>query len=240
MRAHSRLWQHCLLVPGPFSRLWETASLSCPDIWVRKPDCLHLLYNPPLLGFSQYSLHEDIFCESSFVRRQSLAPRQNTGNKATPRSMASPILRASKTTHVSHTLRGFQWELQTMHQSTPPRNSLESESDTDLQQSSPPGLVLEVFNMGDWCWPSQPYNPSYEPPHMEQPTNSRGQSHLCFIPAQMPVQAAFHKKCTLFHGCGNQVQFDLGLYHSGNPGPTHAVNSYRPSRSTSTLPPSPI
>ena len=24
------------------SRSWETASLSCPDTWVRKPDCLHL------------------------------------------------------------------------------------------------------------------------------------------------------------------------------------------------------
>ena len=27
-----------------FSRLWETASLRCPDTWVRKPDCLRLPY----------------------------------------------------------------------------------------------------------------------------------------------------------------------------------------------------
>ena len=38
----SKLWEHYL--SGPFSRLWETASLGCPDIWVRKPDCLCLPY----------------------------------------------------------------------------------------------------------------------------------------------------------------------------------------------------
>ena len=37
-----RLWEHYL--SGPFSRLWESASLSCPDTWVRKPDCLCLHY----------------------------------------------------------------------------------------------------------------------------------------------------------------------------------------------------
>ena len=41
----SRLWEHYL--PGPFSRLWETGSLSYPDTWVRKPDCLHLPYTNP-------------------------------------------------------------------------------------------------------------------------------------------------------------------------------------------------
>ena len=29
---------------GPFLRLWETAFHSCPDTWVRKPDCLCLPY----------------------------------------------------------------------------------------------------------------------------------------------------------------------------------------------------
>ena len=29
---------------GPFSRLWKTASLSCPDIWVRRPDWLRFPY----------------------------------------------------------------------------------------------------------------------------------------------------------------------------------------------------
>ena len=38
----SKLWEHCF--SGPFTRLWETASLSCPDILVRQADCLHLPY----------------------------------------------------------------------------------------------------------------------------------------------------------------------------------------------------
>ena len=42
-----RLWEHYL--SGLLSRLWETASLSCPDTCVRKPDCLCLPYTG-LLG----------------------------------------------------------------------------------------------------------------------------------------------------------------------------------------------
>ena len=55
----SRLWEHCL--PGPFSRLWETASLSCPDIWVREPDCLHLPYTGSLTSLETLP-HHPVLC----------------------------------------------------------------------------------------------------------------------------------------------------------------------------------
>ena len=66
----SRLWEHCL--SDPFSKIWETTSLSCPDTWVRKPDTtpgLPLPYNPSLLGSSPHNLHEDIFHRVPLVRR---------------------------------------------------------------------------------------------------------------------------------------------------------------------------
>ena len=53
----------------PFQGYGNTASLSYPDTWVRKPDCLHLPYNPPLLGSSPYNLCEDIFHEGLLARR---------------------------------------------------------------------------------------------------------------------------------------------------------------------------
>ena len=47
----SRLLEHYLSVS--FSRLWETASINCPYIWVRKPDWLHLPYTVPPTGLDE-------------------------------------------------------------------------------------------------------------------------------------------------------------------------------------------
>ena len=53
MRAHFMLWEQFIrpglkavrtLVIRPLQGYGNTASLSCPDTWVRKPDCLHLPY----------------------------------------------------------------------------------------------------------------------------------------------------------------------------------------------------
>ena len=57
------------LVIRPLQGYGNTASLSYPDTWVRKPDCLHLPYNPPLLGSSSYILCEEIFRKGPLVRR---------------------------------------------------------------------------------------------------------------------------------------------------------------------------
>ena len=51
--------RHCL--SGPCLRLWEPVSLSCPDIWVRKPDWLHLPYTgEPSLGFKPHTSQGDL------------------------------------------------------------------------------------------------------------------------------------------------------------------------------------
>ena len=53
MRAHFVLWEQFIrpsvkamrtLVIRPLQGYGNTASLSYPDTWVRKPDCLHLPY----------------------------------------------------------------------------------------------------------------------------------------------------------------------------------------------------
>ena len=49
------------LVIRPLQGSGNTAPLSYPDTWVRKPDCLHLLYKPPLLRFLPYNLCKDVF-----------------------------------------------------------------------------------------------------------------------------------------------------------------------------------
>ena len=77
------LWEHFIgpslkamrtLLIRPFQGCGNTASLSYPDTWVRKPDCLHLPYNPPLLGSSLHNLCEDVFCEVPLVRRAEPCP----------------------------------------------------------------------------------------------------------------------------------------------------------------------
>ena len=54
MQAHFMLRQQFIgpslkamrtLLIRPIQGYWKTASLSYPDTWVRKPDCLHLSYN---------------------------------------------------------------------------------------------------------------------------------------------------------------------------------------------------
>ena len=74
MRAHFMLWEVIrpslkamrILVIRPLQGYGNTASLSYPDTWVRKPDCLHLPYSSPLLGPSPYNLLEDVFCKVSW------------------------------------------------------------------------------------------------------------------------------------------------------------------------------
>ena len=63
-------------------------------------------------------------------------------NKAIPRYNDQSNFRAVTATHVSHTPRGPQLELQPTPHSVPPRNALGSKCDTDLSEPSPPGLVL--------------------------------------------------------------------------------------------------
>ena len=57
MRAHFLLWEQFIrpslkamriLLIRPIQGYGDTASLSYPDIWVRKSDCLHLPYIHPL------------------------------------------------------------------------------------------------------------------------------------------------------------------------------------------------
>ena len=57
------------LLIRPLQGYRNTAFLSTPDSWVRKPDCLHLPYNPPLLGSSPYNLHKHVFHEIPLARR---------------------------------------------------------------------------------------------------------------------------------------------------------------------------
>ena len=57
------------LVIRPLQGYGITASLSYPDTWVRKPDYLHLPYDPPFLGSSPYNPCEDAFLKVSLARR---------------------------------------------------------------------------------------------------------------------------------------------------------------------------
>ena len=59
----------------------NTTYLSSPDTWVRKPDCLCLSYDSPLLVSSPCSLHKDVFHEGPSVRRAE--PCTHTHNSST-------------------------------------------------------------------------------------------------------------------------------------------------------------
>ena len=78
MQSHFMLWEQLIgpslkairtLVIRALQGYGNTASLSYPDTWVRKPDSLHLPYNPPLLCSSPYNLCEDVFHQTPFVWR---------------------------------------------------------------------------------------------------------------------------------------------------------------------------
>ena len=212
----------------------NTASLSYPDTWVRKPDCLHLPYNPPLLGSSPYSLHEDVFRKGPSAKRaepcthnpqqqyrlhslqqqasktQALPQQQHKLQQHTAKTQVirSPLgtggqsnSHTSKATHVSHPPRGAQWELQPTHHSSPPSNVQENESDTDLSESSPPGLVLGVLSAKE-CWSSQIHSLSCEPPRAILygiVTSQPGLVTLLFGPSTDVSPGSIPQGCLLFH-----------------------------------------
>ena len=63
-------------------------------------------------------------------------------DKAISRYNGQSNFLAGKATHVSHTPRGSQWELQPTYHSVPLSNDSEYESDIKLLESSPLRLVL--------------------------------------------------------------------------------------------------
>ena len=89
---------------------------------------------------------------------------------------------------MGHTPRGPQWELQPTPSHTfqqCPRACLQHRP-TGVQPTWARSLRLLTQRRPGPANPMVPVMSHPQPPHMEQPTNSRGQSHLCFAPGQMP------------------------------------------------------